>query len=936
MKILSSWDILHGETADDNKLRGSIYQPVQMCSAEEKDEAWVKDNIDWFEDLGIRQLSMTYTHTIKNYELAAGIIDKNDYIKPEDDSFDISKHNDINNLNLDLSDDDDIPESMELTFFPIIPNAIKVLTGEFSKRYQEVQVQAVDQFSKNEKLESKLEKIKEYAVNMQKMKLFNKLVESGYQPESEEEVQQLQKEIDQQVMSLPQIQELFSKNYRSMVEQWAQHQVKQDDQRFNMYEKENMAFADYLKQDRQFWHLSLLEDDYDVELWSPLNTFYYVSPDKKYISEGNFVGRITMMSIADVIDKYREKLHDYDITVLENIYYNTSKGALPYGSRNEDYYDTTRPYTDQYPNDINIEKRTHSMSMDGLYNFFPREYEQNRTFKEYINLNGNSYDYPVVRVTEVYWKSQKKLGYLTKINDDGSVMSEIVTESYDITTPPVYDTKFYKTKNKKSLIYGEHIDWFWINEVWGGKKIDATAFTGEGNSVSNRAIGSPRNGEIYFDTGPLKFQFKAEESLWDAKLPVEGIAKTDIRLPMGVSLIDHMKPYQIMYNLVNNQNKDLLIDERGTIVLLDQNTIPTNSMGEDWGHGNLAKVGFAMDEFGILPVDTSLSNLGERGAFSHFQKLDLEQSNRFLTRMQIGQWCKQEAFATVGITPERLGNIASQQTATGIQQSVSNSYSQTEMYFVEHINFLMPRVRNMMLNAAQYYNSTKPSVQLSFMNDQNENIMFEIEGYKLLTRDLQIYTNFKPNSRNILEQMKRLVLENNTTNATMYDLLKVLSSSTPSEVVEIAKKSVEDFQQQQEKQHQQQLEQIQKAQEGELQKQRENQAHESNENERDRQTDITVATIRSMGYADDTDINTNQTPDVLELNKFNAQLGQFQEKMLLDREKESNNNIRHREDLDFKSKELAAKERMKDKDLQIARENKNKYDTPKKEAKKNK
>ena len=47
-----------------------------------------------------------------------------------------------------------------------------------------------------------------------------------------------------------------------------------------------------------------------------------------------------------------------------------------------------------------------------------------------------------------------------------------------------------------------------------------------------------------------------------------------------------MKPYQIGYNLVNNQIADILIDELGTVIVLDQNALPRHSMGEDWGDNN--------------------------------------------------------------------------------------------------------------------------------------------------------------------------------------------------------------------------------------------------------------------------------------------------------------------------------------------------------------
>ena len=60
--------------------------------------------------------------------------------------------------------------------------------------------------------------------------------------------------------------------------------------------------------------------------------------------------------------------------------------------------------------------------------------------------------------------------------------------------------------------------------------------------------------------GPLKFQFKGDNNLYGCKLPVEGAVFSD-RNTKSTALVDLMKPYQIGYNIVNNQIADILVDE---------------------------------------------------------------------------------------------------------------------------------------------------------------------------------------------------------------------------------------------------------------------------------------------------------------------------------------------------------------------------------------
>ena len=74
-----------------------------------------------------------------------------------------------------------------------------------------------------------------------------KMIEMGLDPTGEEAQQQLSEE---NLKSLPEIEEFFAKDYRSLVEEWAHHQMKVDEERFKMQELEERAFRDMLICDR--------------------------------------------------------------------------------------------------------------------------------------------------------------------------------------------------------------------------------------------------------------------------------------------------------------------------------------------------------------------------------------------------------------------------------------------------------------------------------------------------------------------------------------------------------------------------------------------------------------------------------------------------------------------------------------------------------------
>ena len=69
------------------------------------------------------------------------------------------------------------------------------------------------------------------------------------------------------------------------------------------------------------------------------------------------------------------------------------------------------------------------------------------------------------RVMNLYWRSMKKMGWLTKLGKDGQIdFQDWVTEDFIVTEKPRYDNSIIKDKTKNNCIYGEHIDWTWINE----------------------------------------------------------------------------------------------------------------------------------------------------------------------------------------------------------------------------------------------------------------------------------------------------------------------------------------------------------------------------------------------------------------------------------------------------------------------------------------
>jgi len=911
MKVLNAMQLKAGAKKTEGPTFSSLTQPIQFLPYSEKTDDWAAWNLDWLELQGIQFLKLNARRLLKNYKLAKGIIDKTDYIVEPD--------NDYKDLMDVLTKEND--SALELKFYPIIPNVINVLSGEFSKRYNKVQFRAVDDKSYNEMLEAKRMQVEEALLADAERKLVEKMIQMGMDPASDEAKQQLAPE---NIKTLPEIEDFFSKSYRSSVEEWASHQLNVDEERFKMQELEERGFRDMLIADREFWHFRMLEDDYDIELWNPVLTFYQKSPDQRYISDSAYVGKIDLMTVADVVDKYGYLMSQQQLESLQRIYPARSAQYQVNGYQNDgSYYDATR---------------SHAWNTDspGLaYRQYTSNYmadpargadilTQILSQSEDLAYFGDS---NLMRVSTIYWKTQRKIGHLVKIEADGEVTQEIVDETFKVTEKTVYDTSIFKNKTKDTLLQGEHIDWIWINEIWGGVKVGPNVPAMWKSSTSGE-INPIYLGINRTKPGRLPFQFKGNNSLYGCKLPVEGRVFSD-RNTRSTSLVDLMKAYQVGYNMVNNQIADILIDELGTVIMFDQNALPRHSMGEDWGKNNYAKAYVAMKDFQMLPLDTSITNTENAVNFQHYQTLNMEQTSRLMSRIQLANYFKQQCFDAIGINPQRLGGAVSAETATGVVNAMQQSYAQTEIYFVQHSDQLMPRIHQMRTDLAQYYYSTNPSVRLSYISTEAEKVNFTINGTDLLLRDFNVFATTKTNHRAILEQLKQMALTNNTTGASIFELGNIVKADSISEVTDILKDAEARVtaQRQEEMQQQRQMQEQQlqaQAQEAQMKAQLEQQ-----EAEKDRQNDITIAEIRAAGYGAAVDINKNEVSDYQDALKDIQQTTQYREQMNMKREEIVSKSSTETQKLQVERERIQAQKQIAQTQLDIAKENKNKYDVKK-------
>ena len=160
-----------------------------------------------------------------------------------------------------------------------------------------------------------------------------------------------------------------------------------------------------------------MEDDYDVELWNPVLTFYQKSPETRYISDSNYCGKMDLMTVADVIDKYGYLMNEKQLKSLNKIYPARSSMYQVNGYQNDGaYYDATRSHA-WNTNSPSLGYRRY------VSNWSDDPARGGDIVSAILNEGEDVLQWgegDLMRVTTVYWKTQRMVGHLTCIKEDGA------------------------------------------------------------------------------------------------------------------------------------------------------------------------------------------------------------------------------------------------------------------------------------------------------------------------------------------------------------------------------------------------------------------------------------------------------------------------------------------------------------------------------------
>lgn len=883
-------------------LTNSIFgQPPQAIPTYQKDEEWKRANLDWMEGYFKAELPLKNKRLGKNYNLVQGVIDVGDYVKLDNDYAPVYEQME-QNLESSLFQDEQVLED-DLYFFPIVPSIINVLMGELMKKADHIKVKAVDSYSQNEAREFKKNMVVQYLQQKAQGKIAQQLQAQGIEPNSPEYQQQLEQGT-QQAMSLPQIEKFMRREYRSNYEEWANKILEQATHKYSLPEREPEIFKHQLASDEAYWEIKINGDEISTPIWNPMETICLKSAHYKYTTDADVIGRQYYATVANVVATYKNKL---DHRIIEKS--NSATEITP-------SFADRRIVPDDNRSDWQQERKLLA------FKYMMGGQELDSTSK--------------VLVTEGYWMGQRRLTILKAVYN-GEIVQKIVDDTFKQTIKPVYD-------EFNTLIAGEELEYIYTSQTWQGTKLDfssagSSTWLRDENEYLKESIFKKKEkkkskkdkieedierGVFYVDIQPVEYQYSDSINPFRPKIPVVGCDGFEPTMNVGkLSLVDKVKAPQIMFNAALNQMYSFMKTEIGLFFMLDQKLIPSKSIDGGWGKNNWMKFLGIAQEIGLGIVDNSIVNTEGQQVYNQPTVVNLLKSDQFKSRVEIAMFAKNLLFEMIGITPQRLGTITASETATGTQQAVNNSYAQTEIYFQNHTN-LMKEFKGMLLDAEKYIESRKPTSRVDYLNSDVENIMFDLDTDSLLLRRYNIFLTSSADSGRVLEQMRQLAIQNNTSGASILDLFTIVESNNTRTIKDTLEQSVANLQKQEEqkRQHEQQLQQQQlQAAAEETEKAR---AFEAEQNDLDRKADMYVAEVKSLSFNENNDLNANSIADSLEVERINLEVGKnYQaildgqsERQFKKQESQSKAEL-ERQKLETKKAELASKEKMNREKLKV-------------------
>lgn len=695
---------------------------------------------------------------------------------------------------------------VDIQHYDIISSKINLMLGEEIKRPFNFKVRAINEDS----------------VSARENRMYKQVVDSLKQKFIQDLAQEGLVTIDPEAQEPPDLEEIdkyYTYDYKEANEALAEDLLNYLIKATNAKEKFNEGFKDVLITDNEIYWVGEINGEPDFRLVNPSYFTYDKSSNTDYIEDSQWAKYEEYLTPGEILDMYGDELTDEQVSWLDQGHGSSNNKMGPLGSSK----------------DITV--------------------RGNREGPWFVGDGTNApYNQDGILVVHLEWKSMKKVGFLTFIDEAGSVQKEMVDDTF---------------KEKEFPLEIIELNWKWIPEVWEGTKI---------------------GDDIYVKVRPRPNQYRSVDNPFKVELSFKG-RTYNRRNSESTSLLDRMKPFQYEFDITMYQIRLEKSRSKGRLTIIDLAQLPSggeyNWTMDDWLY--YAEV----LGFGFINSHEENSK-GEKSSFNQFKDIDRSMSSTIQQLFAYLQEIDFRCSKVSGISPQREAQISPTELATNSERSIVQSTNITEIYFSKH-NEVKRRVLTALLDVAKAV--YKDSKKIQYVTDDMGTRTLNLDMSTLKSTDIGLFISNSTKENEILQASKSFIeygISSGTIN--MAEAIAILSSDSlvriqnKLEQAETQKQQREQQAQQQEMMIQQQAQQAQaqaeqmkmQLEQMKLEVERLKAQTEVENNIRDNQTKLL---IKEMELRANAALNEGNTDMGMDPKEFDLKRRELEEKIKIEKEK---------------------------------------------------
>ena len=590
------------------------------------------------------------------------------------------------------------------------------------------------------------------------------------------------------------------------------------------------------------------------------------------------IERLNPLKVRVFKSGYSNKIEDADIIIIED-YWSPSRVI-------DTYYDVLTKkdmeYIQKLPDHIGQAAIDSMDNIDERYGFV----NNNMIGDEITSQNGFFWDpygtsdgisnsllpYDTagnLRVLKIFWKSRRKI---KKVKSYDPITGE---EEFNF-----YPETYIIDKDK-----GEEEKILWVNEAWEGVKIGS---------------------DIYVNMRPRPIQYNR---LSNPSRCHFGIIGTIYNLNEGrpFSMVDVMKPYNYLYDIIHDRLNKLMAKNWGKIVKLDLALVPKGWDIDKWLYYAKTNNMAIIDSFKEGNYGAATGKLA--GALNNASNgvIDADWGNNIQQYINLLEFIKLEMSEAVGITRQREGQISNRETVGGVERATLQSSHITEWIFVKHED-LKKRVLEAFLETAKIALKGR-SKKFQYVMDDLSTQIVTIDGDEFAEADYGLIVDNSQGSQELnskLDMLAQAALQNQSLDFSA--IMKLYSSASLAEKQRLIENNERQIQERNQQLQQQQAQIEEQKNQATLQMKQAELDQKREANQLDNETKLLIAQIQAAtknievngedGGIKDTEYSQESKDKLME------QIREFDERLKLDREKLEFDKDKARSDARLKEKQI--------------------------------